>query len=99
MQVLHTVVLPDLEPDTEYYFECGDGITFSPPLTFRSLKAAGADYPQRLLLIADWGLSYNCEPTAVSPNLTPDRVFKDPSSAFLPAPESLLARCIATASR
>ena len=99
MQVLHTVVLPDLEPDTEYYFECGDGITFSPPLTFRSLKAAGADYPQRLLLIADWGLSYNCEPTAVSPNLTPDRVLKDPSSGFLPATENLLARCIATASR
>lgn len=72
--MLHTVVLPDLEPDTEYYFECGDGITFSPPLTFRSLKAAGADYPQRLLLIADWGLSYNCEPAAVSPNLAPDRV-------------------------
>ncbi|CAK0783284.1 hypothetical protein CVIRNUC_006483 [Coccomyxa viridis] len=61
--VLHTVVLPDLEPDTEYYFECGDGITFSPPLTFRSLKAAGADYPQRLLLIADWGLSYNSSTT------------------------------------
>ena len=93
------MVLPDLEPDTEYYFECGDGITFSPPLTFRSLKAAGADYPQRLLLIADWGLSYNCEPTAVSPNLTPDHILQDLSNDFLPAPDKFLAMCIANALR
>lgn len=61
-QVLHTVVISDLEPNTEYYFEAGDGVTFSDPVTFKTLKAAGPDYPQRLLLIADWGLSYNCEP-------------------------------------
>ena len=61
MQVLHTVVISDLEPNTEYYFECGDGITFSDPITFKTLQAAGQAYPQRLLLIADWGLSYNCE--------------------------------------
>ena len=55
------MVISDLVPNTEYYFECGDGITFSDPITFKTLQAAGQAYPQRLLLIADWGLSYNCE--------------------------------------
>lgn len=66
VQVLHTVVISDLVPNTEYYFECGDGTTFSDPITFKTLQAAGQQYPQRLLLIADWGLSYNCESVLLS---------------------------------
>ena len=29
---------------------------------FHSLKAAGPSYPQRLILLADWGLSHNSKP-------------------------------------
>ncbi|CAK0736397.1 hypothetical protein CVIRNUC_000740 [Coccomyxa viridis] len=61
--VLHTVVLPELIPDTKYYYKVGDGATFGETLSFQSLKAAGPNYPQRLLLIADWGLSHNSSST------------------------------------
>ncbi len=42
-----------------YYYRVGDGETFGDIMEFQSLKAAGPSYPQRLLLIADWGLSHN----------------------------------------
>ena len=42
-----------------YYYRVGDGETFGDTMEFHSLKAAGSSYPQRLLLIADWGLSHN----------------------------------------
>lgn len=37
-----------------YFYQVGDGHTWGPVLSFRSLKAPGQEYPQRLLLIADW---------------------------------------------
>ncbi|CAL5218603.1 g300 [Coccomyxa viridis] len=61
--VLHTVVLPDLTPNTAYYYSVGDGTTFGSTLMFHSLKAAGPSYPQRLILLADWGLSHNSSTT------------------------------------
>ena len=49
----------DRAPILRYYYKVGAGETFGETLTFQSLKAAGPNYPQRLLLIADWGLSHN----------------------------------------
>ncbi|KAK9812080.1 hypothetical protein WJX73_004456 [Symbiochloris irregularis] len=66
--VLHTVVLEDLEPNTTYYYQVGDGTTFSETYSFRSLSGPheGQDpaaYPQRLTFIADVGYSYNTSST------------------------------------
>ena len=41
--VLHTVELTDLEPNTTYYYQVGDGNTMSDTFTFRTLAAAGED--------------------------------------------------------
>ncbi|KAK9915866.1 hypothetical protein WJX75_005427 [Coccomyxa subellipsoidea] len=61
--VLHTVILSNLQPGTRYYYRVGDGNTFSSTISFRSLNDAGMEYPQRLLLRADWGLSANSSTT------------------------------------
>ena len=37
-----------------YYYQVGDGETFSQTLAFDSLKAPEQDYPQRLVAVADW---------------------------------------------
>jgi hypothetical protein len=37
-----------------YFYQVGDGSTWGPLLSFRSLKAPGQDYPQRLLVLGDW---------------------------------------------
>ena len=37
-----------------YFYQVGDGTTWGPLLSFRSLKAPGQAYPQRLLVLGDW---------------------------------------------
>ncbi|DBA94256.1 TPA: hypothetical protein ACH3X1_001874 [Trebouxia sp. C0004] len=61
--VLHTVVLTNLAPNTKYFYQVGDGTTFSSTFNFTSLAAPSATTPQRFLLIADWGLSQNSSVT------------------------------------
>ncbi|BDA44108.1 Purple acid phosphatase 15 [Coccomyxa sp. Obi] len=61
--VLHTAIISNLQPNTRYYYRVGDGTTFSDTISFRSLMDAGMEYPQRLLLIADWGMSHNSSTT------------------------------------
>ena len=36
---------------------------------FHSLKAAGPSYPQRLILLADWGLSHNSKALCHHPHI------------------------------
>ncbi|KAK9826440.1 hypothetical protein WJX81_005915 [Elliptochloris bilobata] len=61
--LLHTVILANLTSATAYWYCVGDGRTFSPEFNFVSPQAPGPHYPQRLLLLADWGLSYNSSST------------------------------------
>lgn len=61
--ILHTVVLSGLTPGTQYYYQVGDGTTYSSTFNFTSLADPSPNAPQRFLLIADWGLSQNSSVT------------------------------------
>lgn len=57
--ILHTATLSGLTPNTTYFYQVGDGQTFSATYNFTSLQAPGPTYPQRIIALADWGLSHN----------------------------------------
>ncbi|KAK9917889.1 hypothetical protein WJX75_009307 [Coccomyxa subellipsoidea] len=61
--ILHSTKLQNLVPGKNYYYRVGDGVTFSQIYNFTCVAAKGATYPQRLLLVADWGLSLNSTTT------------------------------------
>lgn len=57
--LLHTARLTDLTPNTTVYYQVGDGMNFSAIYNFTTLQAPGPYYPQRIIALADWGLSHN----------------------------------------
>ncbi|KAK9830772.1 hypothetical protein WJX74_006451 [Apatococcus lobatus] len=61
--LLHSVVVANLSPGATYFYRVGDGTTFSGTFNFTALKAPGQNYPQRIIAIADWGLSSNSSST------------------------------------
>ncbi|CAL5230081.1 g13538 [Coccomyxa viridis] len=63
--ILHNVNLNQLKPQTTYYYQVGDGTTFSTTYNFTTFVdvSKGAVYPQRLLLVADWGMAQNSTTT------------------------------------
>ncbi|KAK9854186.1 hypothetical protein WJX84_001590 [Apatococcus fuscideae] len=61
--LLHSVVVANLTPGVTYFYRVGDGTTFSGIFNFTSLPAPGPTYPQRIIAIADWGLSSNSSST------------------------------------
>ncbi|KAL3151843.1 hypothetical protein ABBQ38_012808 [Trebouxia sp. C0009 RCD-2024] len=61
--VLHTVVLSGLQPGAQYFYQVGDGTTYSGTYNFTALAEPSATAPQRFLLVADWGLSHNSSVT------------------------------------
>lgn len=60
--VLHTVVVQGLAPATTYFYEVGDGQNMSAVYNVTTPNALGV-YPQRIIAIADWGLSSNSTTT------------------------------------
>ncbi len=55
-----------LEPDTQYYYKCGDPFlsAMSTELQFKTLKLPGpSNYPQRIGIVGDLGLTYNSTST------------------------------------
>eukprot|EP00891_Asterochloris_glomerata_P009395 jgi/Astpho2/9395/Aster-01660 len=76
--VLHNVRLTGLTPNTQYFYQAGDGTNFSPVFNFTSMQTAGPNYPQRIIAMADWGMSANATSTlqhalvsASAPNVGP----------------------------
>jgi hypothetical protein len=61
--LIHSTVISGLTPATQYYYQVGDGTTFSETFTFESLLPPGQTYPQDIILLADWGLSENSSST------------------------------------
>jgi hypothetical protein len=60
---LHHAVMTGLVGGTRYYYKVGDGKTFSAVKSFVQPYEPGQVYPQRFLLVADWGTSYNSSAT------------------------------------
>lgn len=69
----HHVTLLDLNPQTTYFYSCGDAEAgFSPVYNFTTAPAAGAEFPYTVALIADMG-NWNSNNTFVDlGRVTPD---------------------------
>jgi hypothetical protein len=61
--VLHSAMISGLTPGQQYFYMVGDGQNFSKVYNFTAAKAAGQSYPQRIIALADWGLSANASDT------------------------------------
>ncbi|CAM6035913.1 unnamed protein product [Sphagnum compactum] len=64
--IIHHVHITGLEPDTQYYYKCGDPFlsAMSTELQFKTLKLPGpSNYPQRIGIVGDLGLTYNSTST------------------------------------
>jgi len=83
--LLHTAKLADLPANTTIYYQVGDGTTFSNIYNFTTLQAPGPSYPQRIITLADWGLSHNS-------TVTRDHVLQ---SAYSASPGAVVVHYIA----
>lgn len=60
---LHTVKLTNLPFGARVYYKVGNGTIYSALHQLRVPSAPGPKYPQRVVTIADWGISYNSSTT------------------------------------
>ena len=62
--LLHHTILDKLEPDTEYYYQCGDPTYgLSSVYSFMTAPVPGPDYPLVLGVVADVGQTANSSAT------------------------------------
>lgn len=64
--IIHHVRLTGLEPNSTYYYQCGDPSipAMSDVYYFRTLPASGPQsYPKRIAIVGDLGLTYNTTST------------------------------------
>lgn len=64
--IIHHVRITGLKPNTKYYYKCGDPTlsAMSGEHSFTTLPATGpANYPKRIAIIGDLGLTYNSTST------------------------------------
>lgn len=64
--IIHHVRLTGLNPDTVYYYQCGDPSikAMSKLLSFRTMPVSGpTSYPKKIAVLGDLGLTYNSTST------------------------------------
>ncbi|KAK8948481.1 Purple acid phosphatase 15 [Platanthera zijinensis] len=64
--IIHHVLLTGLEPDTRYFYRCGDPSipAMSTTRAFKTMPVSGPkSYPKRIAVVGDLGLTYNTTST------------------------------------
>ncbi|CAH9129800.1 unnamed protein product [Cuscuta epithymum] len=63
--IIHHVQLTELEPDTVYYYQCGDPLmAMSEVYYFKTMPISSPDrYPNKVAIVGDLGLTYNTTST------------------------------------
>jgi predicted phosphodiesterase len=56
---LHSIKLTGLKPGTKYYYSVGDGITFSPIKSFKTLPTPGDNVSTKIAITADIGTTHS----------------------------------------
>ncbi|OMO88641.1 hypothetical protein COLO4_20147 [Corchorus olitorius] len=63
--IMHHVLITGLDPDTLYEYQCGDPSipAMSDVYYFRTMPSQPGDYPDRIAVVGDLGLTYNTSTT------------------------------------